>query len=171
MAHAELFLTDIPFLRLTCTRNLWSTLLEHPKLWISLQTPSTEDWGILWSSPRGLARAELYIVSRQGQRFRCSTSTSKLTDTQYHTVDAFLLDGQVLSVRGYQVDTVAWKLTLMPYLKTAPRPNFVGWSFGFGSCRWRYRWIFALLTQFTPKEHSGEPYVEILYTILSWPFY
>ena len=40
-----------------------------------------------------------YIVSRQGQTLRCSTSTSKLTDTQYHTVNAFLLDGQVLSER------------------------------------------------------------------------
>ena len=129
MAHVELFLPDIPFLRLTCTRNLWSTLLEHPKVWISLRTPSTEDWGILWSSPRGPARAELYIVSRQGQRFRCSTSTSKLTDTQYHTVDAFLLDGQVLSVRGYRVDTVAWKLTLMPYLEDGASTKLYGMIF------------------------------------------
>ena len=53
-----------------------------------------------------------YIVSRQGHTLRYSTSTSKLTDAQHHTVDAFLLD-----VRGYQVDTVAWKSTLMPFLE------------------------------------------------------
>lgn len=58
-----------------------------------------------------------YIASRQGHTLRYSTSTSKLADTQYHTVDAFLLDDQVLSVRDYQVDTVAWKSTLMPFLE------------------------------------------------------